>query len=535
MTIVALPNGQNADFGDMPMDQIKAVLQKKFPAPQSEGLLSRAAGFADRNINQPVENNIVKPLNNIASGFNEGIANIPSGAANLGIWGANQLPGVNAKYVPEFNFAPNNALSDVGKAASFFAGPGAIKAGSSALRELPQVNHVLRSVLHMPLIAKGLQHATNLLKETPRAASIVKNSLLGGVYSSPGNEGTGLALGAAAPVVGDLAAGSINKVTQHPALQQFADKFMPEKFSALFQKQLGSGAENVEQNAKSLANDIRQGHSAREAEAGIFLDHALQQAGKEKIYEHVNPLISTSMDKAKDIFARADNLNIGDLYSKFKRNPSFENAHQLQSELGHWERELAEKPGKTPDERNYLQKVSSIRKTIKDDIGDFLKRRDASSNQNLSPIYQKGVDLYRENVAPYLSSKKLRDIVRGGKTSTKNIHSIFDTPSNILDKITGEEKIGSVNKLMQDLPEASKGKILYSAIGGKQVTANKLLEGLNRVENKGFSNYFTPEIHEARNALAKRQSNKKHATQAAKYAGVGTAAGLAGAAGLHFL
>lgn len=303
------------------------------------------------------------------------------------------------------------------------------------------------------------------------------------------------------------------------AINPLIEKFSPESHANMIAEKLSPGLPNVTKNATSLANDIRNAHDMRKSEAGTFLNHALGRAGKEEIYNTVNPLISTEMDKNKYILNKLDDLNIGDLYDSFKKKPNFQNAHNLQSELGVLIGDLEKNPALTIADKAEIGKIKSIRDTLKSDISSFLKNRDSNSNENLLPAYQKGIDLYRENVAPYLSSKKLRDLVRGGKSVVKNIHSIFDTPSNIIDRSTGETKIGPINKIMQDLPESAKNKIVYSAIGGKQKDANALLRRLTQAENKGFSNYFTPEIQEDINSLNKKVYNKEKLGRAGKIAG----------------
>src|SRR3990167_4669599 len=202
-------------------------------------------------------------------------------------------------------------------------------------------------------------------------------------------------------------------------------------------------------------------------------------------------------------------------------NPPFNNAHWLKSELGTLIGDLEKQPIDAAL-RNQINLVKSARNNLESDISDFLENRDLNNNMQIGPSYQKGIDLYRENVAPYLANKKLREITRGRKTIVKNIHSIFDTPSDIVDK-EGNIKIGPINKIMQDLPEQSKNRILFNAIGGKQKGSNQLLNNLQKAKNKGFGSYFTPDINEDINILNQRLLNKNRLLTGAKIA---TGAGL---------
>ena len=310
------------------------------------------------------------------------------------------------------------------------------------------------------------------------------------------------------------------------AILKLVDKISPEKHAEQMVSDISQGAKNLPENATSLGNDIRNGYNMRNEESSVFLNHALDRAGKEEIYDFPNPLISTDADKAQNIIGKIKNLgdfNTSDLFKAFKEKPSFENGHKLQSELGNVIGQLEKKPGKSVAEANELNQIKGVRDTLKNDIMDFLDKRDLNSNENLASTYQKGIDIYRDNVSPYLSDKKLRDIVRGGKETVKNIHSIFDTPTNIIDRVTGESKIGPVNKIMQDLPQESKNKIIYSAIGGKPKDANSLLKVLSKAKNRGFSSYFTPEMQEQMSMLDQKIHNKNILKGVGITAGAGAA------------
>ena len=306
-----------------------------------------------------------------------------------------------------------------------------------------------------------------------------------------------------------------------PYVKNIFSKFDPESQAKNIENKLSQGSNTVDENSKLLTSDVRNGYDMRNQESSIFLNHALDEAGEEQLYEKPNPLISTALDKSKKTMDSIDDLNVSDLYDKFKKNPTFNNAHWLKSELGTLIGDLEKQPIDAAL-RNQINLVKSARNNLESDISDFLENRDLNNNMQIGPSYQKGIDLYRENVAHYLANKKLREITRGRKTIVKNIHSIFDTPSDIVDK-EGNIKIGPINKIMQDLPEQSKNRILFNAIGGKQKGSNQLLNNLQKAKNKGFGSYFTPDINEDINILNQRLLNKNRLLTGAKIA---TGAGL---------
>lgn len=340
------------------------------------------------------------------------------------------------------------------------------------------------------------------------------------------------------PVKGGLAAHA-----EFPEIMQGAkntvskvkDYFSPGDHAKKLLQDLGQGAKNSEEIAESLGNDIRNAHDMRQQEAGVFLNHVLERAGEEPIYTKPDPLISTAMDKAKAMTDRMDNLNIGPLYDAFKAKPTLSNAHRLQSELGVMIGDIEKNPHLTIDEGRQLKYIKSVRDSLKKDMQEFLEKRDLNSNETLAPMYQKGSDLYREHVVPFLSSEKLRDIVRGGKTVVKNIHDIFANPTNIVDKVTGETRLGPINKMMQDLPKETAGKILFSKIGGNRNSGNiqKLYDSFNNAVSNGYSKYQSDRLSKNLEDLYKKYANQKYLKSVGKHL-LGGIAGGATVAGLGF-
>ena len=169
--------------------------------------------------------------------------------------------------------------------------------------------------------------------------------------------------------------------------------------------------------------------------------------------------------REEETLGKIKDLKVGDLFDEFKSSPTFDNAHRLQSELGSLERTLNSNPTKTPEDLLQIKKVQSARTQLKEDINNFLEKRDLTSNQPVLGHYKKASELFEQNIAPFLSNKKILDIVKGGKTDIKDLHNIFSTPTNFINK-SGVEELGSINKIMQDLPQNARNRILFNAIGG---------------------------------------------------------------------
>jgi hypothetical protein len=520
-------------YSDMP----KQDFYNKIGMNESGNLISDAASLTPHTTDQFIDRAkwLGKTAGSMAAGAGQQILNTGLGAVNLGLKGINALnnttkgPGEReiegnqgAPQIPMLDVAPHNIASKAGELGSFFAVPPLLK----GLRPLPGMEHAANAVMKIPAIAHAVSHAGNVIKSAPFLYKVGGNAFLG-ASMSPNSPVLGSIVGGSIPAISRLiknpAQAGRDIIESSPVIKKFISKFKPEEHAENIVENIAPGKPTIHGNAESLANDIRHAHDVRSENASEFLNHALDRAGNEKIYEVADPLISTKMDEIKNFTGQAEDLKIGDLYDAFKRNPSFRNAHNLQSEIGTMMDSL--KSNKmTPEQRMDFGKLKSVRDKLKKDIDSFLSKRDLNSNESISPMYKTGIDLYREHVAPFLGDKKLREIVRGRKSTVKNIHSIFDTPANKIDK-NGKLNIGHVNKIIQDLPEEAKNKILYSAMGGAPKDANALLKNISKIENKGFSSYFSPELHEDINLLNKKLKNRKNLGTIGKVGGIGAAIG----------
>ncbi len=484
-------------------DQYHASNFIKKNKKNNPGWLERNANFAEEHINKPIES-LGRSARDVIGGTAQGLANIAPGLYDLGASGINALGG-NIPKIKPLDVLPNSPSAKAGEIGSFFVGPGAL----NSLAKFPAFLRTTRSAMKIPMIADAIKHAGNILGKSPTASRVAGNAVLGGAYS-PDNPLLGIGLGAAGGAVGEGIGkgynGIKNSLKDNEFLNKTLAKFNPAAHAKELENHLSGGANNITQNSRQLATDIRNAHKMREEESGAFFNHALKSAGNEPIYE-IHPYILNKPDESKKTMDMIKDLNVGDLFNIFKSKPTFSNAHALQSELGYMEREIQNRAIKTGTEKLELAKVKAARKGLKNDINQFLEKRDLTSNQPISGHYKKGSDLYEANVAPFLSHKKLLDIVKNGTTDIKNLSEVFDTPTNKMTK-DGLEKIGSINKIMKDLPENAKQRIIFDAIGGNKLSPEALIKKLDDIKSQGFESYFTPEVEESINALGQKLKNK---------------------------
>ncbi len=515
---------------DYKQEAMKELARRELEGREPEkqpGFLERNANYAEENINKPIQD-FGRHARNFAGGFGQSLANIPGGIADLGISGINALGG-NLPKVPMIDVIPKDINTEAGGIASFLAGPGAL----NALRKIPGIYRTGASAMKIPMIAEAIKHASHALGKSPVASRVAGNALLGGAYS-PDNPLVGMGLGAAGGAAGEAISkgygGIKNSLGNNELIKKTLEKFNPAAHGKELEHQLSQGSNSVTENSRQLSKDIRHAHRGREQESQAYYNHALTEAGHEPIYGVGHKGIITSnvpkLARMEDTFSKVQGLNAGDVFNNFKKDPTFSNAHRLQSELGSMERRIKNNPVPTQEDNLQLGKIQAAKHQVKDDISSFLEKHDQTSNMPVGPNYRKGSELFEEHVVPYLSNNKLLDMTKEGHTVVKNIHSIFDTPTNKVTK-DGVEKIGAINKIMHDLPESSKERILFSAIGGNKLTPEALFKKLEEIKSKGYESYFTPELTESINALGKKLENKANLKKATGIGmGVGSAVGL---------
>ncbi len=283
---------------------------------------------------------------------------------------------------------------------------------------------------------------------------------------------------------------------------------------------LAPGIGNTQQATKYLTDTIKDRFKDRISQPKTYYEFIDEQAKDGKLYEKVNPLISTAMDKEKNIMNKISDLNVGDLYEKFKSNPSYSNAHALQSELGTMMGDLQNQVRMGTATRAELGKVKSVRDLLKNDIRDFLDRKGQETGHNLSGMYDKATELWQKDVEPYFATKKLRDITKKGLTSVPNVEKIFENPGEIENMTTGEMKPNHVTKILQDLPEEAKNAILFKRAGGLKDIENpgKLANKLQSELNTNYSHLDSPQLRDRLSEILSKKENEDILNKAQKYA-----------------
>lgn len=413
------------------------------PQPKP-GLLEQAGNFAEREINQPTERYITNPLASAAGGFEQGLANRVPGAINAASWGINKLAGTNIQKVPMFDFAPHNTAADVGNMASFFSGPGIAK----AIGRIPELANIGKGALSIPMIAKGLTHAQNMLNKSPFASKVAGNALLGASYS-PDNPLVGGIAGAAAPLAGKV----IEKVAT--VIKNAFNKTTPKEVATSIQ----SAHDSLKKYAVNLFDTVEREATAR----GVNNVNI----SKDLITELLQYLPKTRASKKL-----IEKAKTGD-YSALRK---------AQTEL--WQRGTSRKASDIPSSQDEGEEMFDLRDKINESISNHFKK---TGNEYLSDLLNYGRNVYKNLKETYYSHPTISKLVH---ESTRKV------PKNIVNVLSEDsvpmERVRNSNPLIAKNLEAIKNK-------QNSLKKLKYLGGIGGVAGTAIA---APHIyHTAKNAL----------------------------------
>jgi hypothetical protein len=442
MPIIALPDGHNAEFpDDMPIDQIKSVIQKKYPPsgsiafdhPEQQSGLQQAGNFAEQNINQPIRRGL-QFANDASAGFEQGLANILPGAANLGVWGANKLPGVNIPKVPEFDFAPHNVASTLGDVASFFT-PGSILKEAG---KIPELANSANAAMKIPLIAHGFNAAKDIITKNPMLSKVVGNAALGGSYS-PDNPLLGMGMGVASPLLGKALPVIAKHIGQIPETLRNA-------FHDITPRKVATTIQNAYDSLKSKAENAFQ-----KVSKGVY------ERGIDKV-----PVNSISNLKLQKYFPKTDEAK--ELIRKAKEG-DYNALRDMQSDLFH--EAQASKNAELSTERYKGKEMMSIRDKINDAISNHLK---STGNHDLDAILSGGRNDYRNMSETYHSHPTISKLVGEDREVPSNLGKLISKDSSRMERLRqATPDISRDIELLQNKQNALK-KLKYlggvSALGG---------------------------------------------------------------------
>lgn len=170
---------------------------------------------------------------------------------------------------------------------------------------------------------------------------------------------------------------------------------------------------NPQHFTNKLAASIKGTYENSKAEAKKYYASVLDHLGQEKINSKQSLNHYTEWNKKNSLTAYDSKLK--DLHQDFINNPTFEKAHQLQSQLGAKSSQLSISKHKDIHTYNAIAELKQARLALQSDISNFLQQK----NNDVLNQYQHASNFYKNTVIPYHAEPFISKIAAGDvKTST---------------------------------------------------------------------------------------------------------------------
>ncbi|MGB8806426.1 MAG: hypothetical protein WCC83_01075 [Candidatus Rickettsiella isopodorum] len=196
---------------------------------------------------------------------------------------------------------------------------------------------------------------------------------------------------------------------------------------------------NPQHFTNKLAASIKGAYENSKAEAKKYYAAVLDHLGQEKVNTH--PINHYAEWNKKDSLTAYDS-KLKDLHQDFINNPTFEKAHQLQSQLGSKSSQLSISKHKDIHTYNAIAELKQARLALQSDISNFLQQK----NNAVLNQYQDASKFYKNTVIPYHAEPFISKIAAGDiKTSTPK------KLSHALTTLSEKEALPSQHYLQQAL------------------------------------------------------------------------------------
>lgn len=288
------------------------------------------------------------------------------------------------------------------------------------------------------------------------------------------------------------------------------EKFLPQKYADSVISDVSKG-KTLQKNNASLADDIVKNYKDQVDQSKKLYQPIFDELGDKPIYEaKYNSALVPSKSKyeagtypnqRKNIFFRNEDLN--KLHNKFVENPTLDNAHNLQQQLGY-------EIGKFGDfnlssmDKSQVSFYKKTRDSLKNDMSSFIK----SEDPNLYTQFNDANKHWKENVLPYREKSPISDLVSGEDINLRTLPNVFKN-------VEGKPNI---SKIANHLSDESKDKILYSQIH-RAKSADALADKMDAFKKEGFEEYLTPEREAQQKVLSDKIRYRNLAQQLGAFSG----------------
>lgn len=438
----------------------------------------------------------------------QSIANIPNAVANiphmLGYGGQVNFPSPQNQMGGIQDFPKVFGIQNPNIADKLLQGAGQY-APFNPLSGITDVNNMAAALPQSIPIA---QKITQYLMQSPKLSGALNQVVPGAAFGLTQDQANPIQGAAEGAGLGFAGAGIPSGIAA--LWSKIGANFQPNQYAKQLLNTLDvSGGNSLENNAKSLAQNIQNSFQTQKANASALYNPIFNNYGNSSIYNGVGIPTASYPNLDQNILDSFSPV-LKKMNTEFTNNPTLDNAHDLQSQLGTYVRkyQLQDSKGNLDaNSRNVMENYQNAQNSLSGDINSYLN----TQQPGLGDQYNAATSYYASNVAPYLDNNTMASIAKGDTTYPKNIVSLFAKPNS------------STQKIVQDLGPQANNQILYSLLGSPQNSASpeNVINSFNNLDQKGLSSYMTPQIQQMRDTLASRIAYKNTALHAG-----GMAAGL---------
>lgn len=391
--------------------------------------------------------------------------------------GANLIPGINIPMAKTGQGTAYNIGNIAGNIGGFFGGGELLDAARLGAEGIPYIGKALSALSDNP-------EAQNLVQQyLPEIARRAIGTGIYGVATNPNNMAKGGEEGIIQSLLADALPFGIGKISQG------AQYFMPTSYMQKILNGLG-GNKTLEDTTKSVINSVKDAYKSQTDEATKLYNPVFNQVGK-------NDIATANYNKLPDDITNLYPYDVKKLNSQFINNPTFDNAHQLQSQMGTEIRRL-EGGRQAPDAAslNTIQALKDAQNAIQNDMKTHL----LFSRPDLLTQYNKANNFFAQNVSPYRAESDFYKMASGETENLKpsSLADIFSAPGSNINKITG------------DLPQDSINKVIYTKLKQNESKPNpsSFINNYENLDRQGLNSYISPDLQDQISALKNRMAAK---------------------------
>lgn len=458
------------------------------PSPQE---LSELQSIYNSNIG--AQNNVPQgtsaPASNI---FEKGLNNLGDAAGNslnmvLGAGDAlrntlastaNLFPGINISMAQSGQGSAYDIGKFGGNIAAFLGGGELADTARLGAAGIPYLGRALSALSDSP-------GATGMSSWIPGVARRAIGSGMYGAATDQNNRIMGGALGLGLSPAADAVPGIAGK------LSDAAQYFMPTKYMHGILQNLGGG-QSLEDATKSVIQGVKTGYDNQTQAASDLYDPVYNAVRNSDIYNPIGAENGAYTNLPEDTSSSYTSA-LKNLHNQFLKDPTFDNAHQLQSQLGATLRKL-QGGSSSPDIStiNAIDSLSSARSAVKQDMNSFL----STQPDDLQSQYQKASDYFLNNVVPYRNNPKIYGMATGDITNIKpsSLGNIFSAPGDDMHQVLGDMSPDAISNL------------LYTKLGQRvpSMNADSFVRNYDALDQQGLGSYVSSDVQSQVDALKRR-------------------------------